>query len=117
MMFEFFEDFPPLEKILIIIFREHNIHALLSIEEPLYDPDTGIISTSNNSEDFAYLLSHPKSAKTVLPILSRYRAIKLMKMEFEGRKLISIITSPGDSYMMNIVSEALVKLGGLEDDY
>lgn len=117
MMFEFSEDFPPLEKVLITIFREHNIHALLSIEEPLCNPDTGIILTSNNSEDFAYLLSHPKSTKTILPILSRYRAVTLIKMEFEGRKLISIMTSPGDSDMMDIISEALVKLGGLEGDY
>jgi hypothetical protein len=116
-MFDFVNDYPALEGILIAVFRKHKMHISLSIKSNLHDPDTESVVENNRSEDFMYLLSHPKDIGWILPTWSRYRPVGLIKMEVNGRKLVCISTSPEASDMMDILSEALVELGGLEGDY
>ena len=116
-MFDFVDGYPALESILIVVFRRHKMHISLSIKNNLHDTDTDSGLENNRFEDFMYLLSHPKDIGWILPTWSRYRPVDLMKMEFEGRKLVCVSTSPGASDMMDIVSEALVELGGLEGNF
>ncbi|UOQ71183.1 hypothetical protein [Hymenobacter cellulosilyticus] len=60
------------------------------------------------------MLTHPRDIGVGWLRRSRYRAIQLVKMEYEGQKLLWLTTSPGQSDMMQLVAEALQTLGGVE---
>ncbi|PJJ60688.1 hypothetical protein CLV45_2119 [Hymenobacter chitinivorans DSM 11115] len=69
---------------------------------------------ANPAPAFSYLLTHPKDLGVGWLRRSRYRALVLLKMEYEGQMLLWLTTSPGQSDMMDLVSEALQALGGVE---
>ncbi|MCB2410902.1 hypothetical protein [Hymenobacter lucidus] len=110
--FAFAAQFPPGEEILAEVFRRHKIEISLTVGRKLNTPAE--IPSANNAPDYSYLLTHPKDIGVSWLRRSRYRAIELLKMEYEGQKLLWLATSPGQSDMMELVAEALQSLGGVE---
>lgn len=110
--FAFSAQFPPGEEILAEIFRRHHIKIRLAVYTTLSAP--AALAPVTIAPDYSYSLTHPKDIGVGWLRRSRYRAIGLLKMEHEGRKLLWLVASPGQSEVMDLVAEALQNLGGVE---
>ncbi|TGE06075.1 hypothetical protein EU556_14500 [Hymenobacter fodinae] len=99
---------PSIEEILLTIWKEHKLQVLVSIVESASIPQKSL------SEECVYALTHPKSTSFWGQYVSRYNPIYLFRTTIEGEYFVLLLSEPHFPELMDVVSKALIKLGGEE---
>lgn len=106
-----------MEELLLTIYRKHQLSISCSIESEsiphLPSPDTRKPVEVDYYVRFA--LAHPKHRKMRF-WQKMYSPVALVKIVFESQNLVWLMTGAHQSKMMDIVSAALVELGGVREE-